>query len=208
MPQRDLYRILGVRRRADPAEIRRAYRRAVFTVHPDVGDRPDPEKFRELHEAYQVLSDPDRRRAYDVRVSGRPGRIRRPAAGPVDTSQSAESLQPLFDHFAERFFGFHTRRSGPHLVLRLRALLEPEEASFGCRVPLELRHYEECTQCSGLWWAECPLCGGAGAVERTTELIVDIPGGVQDGDRLEFELGSGDAGQYSVQVRISIRLGS
>jgi molecular chaperone DnaJ len=77
MPRRDFYRVLGVSTGAAPAEIKRAYRRIAFDVHPEVGERPDPERFREVHEAYETLSDPDRRRSYDVEISIR----RRPLSG-------------------------------------------------------------------------------------------------------------------------------
>ena len=68
MPRRDLYGILGVPTRAAPGEIKRAYRRIAFEFHPDVGNRPDPERFREAHEAYEILNDPNQRRSYDIKL--------------------------------------------------------------------------------------------------------------------------------------------
>jgi DnaJ-class molecular chaperone len=65
MPKRDPYRILGV---AAPAEIKRAYRRIAFELHPDVGKPADPERFREAHEAYEILNDPNQRRSYDSKL--------------------------------------------------------------------------------------------------------------------------------------------
>jgi curved DNA-binding protein CbpA len=61
--------VLGVSTQAAPGEIKRAYRRLAFTVHPDVGDRSDPERLHEVHEAYEILGNPDRRRSYDVENS-------------------------------------------------------------------------------------------------------------------------------------------
>ena len=70
MVKRDFYAILGVPARAERAEIKRAYRRLAFSLHPDVGPNPEPERFHEVHEAYEVLSNPDQRRAYDVKFVG------------------------------------------------------------------------------------------------------------------------------------------
>jgi curved DNA-binding protein CbpA len=69
MPKRDLYRVPGISTRAAPGEIKRASRRIAFDLHPDVGERPEPERFREVHEAYEILSNPDRRRSHDVEIS-------------------------------------------------------------------------------------------------------------------------------------------
>ena len=69
MPRRDFYETLGVPEGATPGEIKRAYRRIAFELHPDVGERPDAERFREVHEAYEVLSNPNRRRLYDIKFS-------------------------------------------------------------------------------------------------------------------------------------------
>jgi curved DNA-binding protein CbpA len=109
MPKRDLYRVLGVSTQAAPGEIKRAYRRIAFAVHPDVGERPDPERFREVHDAYETLSDPDRRRSYDVEISIR----RRPLSAeplrrkiPVSIIDDFLTLRPSIDelfgpHWAE-----------------------------------------------------------------------------------------------------------
>src|SRR5689334_696501 len=70
MIKRNFYAILGVPVRAEPAEIKSAYRRLAFSLHPDVGSHPDPERFHEVREAYAVLSNPDQRRAYDVKLVG------------------------------------------------------------------------------------------------------------------------------------------
>ncbi|MFQ5946940.1 MAG: DnaJ domain-containing protein, partial [Anaerolineae bacterium] len=67
MDYRDYYRILGVERKADPSEIKRAYRRLARRHHPDVnpGDANAQERFKEINEAYEVLSDPEKRSKFD-----------------------------------------------------------------------------------------------------------------------------------------------
>ena len=115
MIKRGLYSVLGVPAQAEPAEIKRAYRRLVFSLHPDVGLNPDPERFREVHEAYEVLSDPDQRRAYDMRsVSGRqslsaePLRARSPMAVFKESLTERPTLEEIMDHISQNFFGFRS----------------------------------------------------------------------------------------------------
>src|SRR5260370_4160192 len=63
MAGKGLYAVLGIEEGVGLPTIRRAYRRLVFSVHPDVGANPDPERFHEIHEAYEILTDPERRRS-------------------------------------------------------------------------------------------------------------------------------------------------
>jgi preprotein translocase subunit Sec63 len=63
MAGRDLYAVLGIDAEADLPTIKRAYRRLVFSIHPDVGATPDRKRFLEIHEAYEILTDPERRRS-------------------------------------------------------------------------------------------------------------------------------------------------
>lgn len=68
MRKSNFYQRLAVPMRADPAEILLAYRRIMFTVDLNVGARPDPEQYRDIQDAYLVLSNPDRRRAHDIEL--------------------------------------------------------------------------------------------------------------------------------------------
>lgn len=192
MPERDLYRVLGVSTRAAPGEIRRAYRRLAFTLHPDVGECPDPERFREVHEAYAILSDPDRRRSYDVESATR----RRPlsAAEPLrpkpqvsvldDFLTVRPSIEELLDHNSRNFFGYRENRRGRQHRLGVQAVLDADEARFGCRVPLRVPCHVRC-KCggSGEWWSLCPACYGWGIVESARELVLEIPPGTRDADQ-------------------------
>jgi DnaJ-class molecular chaperone len=73
MPKRIHYSILGVAAGVNVQAIKNAYRRLVLKVHPDAGNKPDPARFREVHEAYLFLSDAARRRAYGVEIGQAPG---------------------------------------------------------------------------------------------------------------------------------------
>jgi molecular chaperone DnaJ len=153
-----------------------------------VGERPDPERFREIHEAYEILSDPDRRRSYDVEISIR----RRPlSAEPLRTKVSVTvlddfltvrpSIEELLDHIGQNFFGYREKSGGRRHRLGMEAILDVEEALFGCRVPLRVPCYVRCPRCGGTgeWWGLCPACYGRGIVESTRELVLEIPPGAR-----------------------------
>jgi curved DNA-binding protein CbpA len=133
MPKRDLYRILGIPTRVAPGEIKRAYRRIAFEFHPDVGKRPDPERFREAHEAYEILNDPNQRRSYDVKLgSGRQSQTAEPlrSKAPVTIIDDFLTLRPsideLLDHDGLNFFGY-PRKGG-----RLSRVISPRVGGLGC----------------------------------------------------------------------------
>lgn len=159
MPKRDLYSILGVPADADVRIIKNAYRRLARRVHPDAGGEPDPERFRELHEAYLTLSDAARRRSYDVeigRVSRTSALIEEIRAGPVRIPDDFESVMPslgeILDRVAQNFFGFHQKSGGPQRRLGLEIVLSREEALAGGLLPIGVPCYESCPRCNGRSW--------------------------------------------------------
>lgn len=213
MPKRDLYRILGVSTQAAPREIKRAYRQIAFAVHPDVGERPDVERFREAHEAYETLSDPSRRRSYDVEIAIR----RRPLSAEPLRSKSAvtvvedfltvrPSMEELLDQIGQNFFGYREKSGRRHRRLRLEAILDAEEARFGCRVPFSVPCFVICPNChgSGDWWGLCLKCCGRGMVESARELILEIPPGTMDGQNFEIDLGDVGIGNLLLEVRVVV----
>lgn len=114
----DYYAVLGIRSDADDAAIRRAYRGVARRFHPDAGEGSSPEKFRAAVEAYETLSDPARRRAYDQsREAARPPVVIEPMVGrtaavyPVYREPLAawDSIFDQFDRIVEDFF-FRSRR--------------------------------------------------------------------------------------------------
>jgi molecular chaperone DnaJ len=213
MPKRDLYRILGISTQAAPGEIKRAYRGIAFAVHPDVGERPDPERFREAHEAYETLSDPDRRRSYDAEISIR----RRPlAAEPLlpkapttifdDFLTVRPSIDELLDHIGRNFFGYPRKSGGPYRRLGVEAILEEDEARFGCRVTFDVPAFVTCPSCDGVgeWLGICPVCYGQGLVESRRQIVLRIPPGTRDGTRFELDLQELGIGNLLLDVRIVV----
>ncbi|MEA3459567.1 MAG: molecular chaperone DnaJ [Chloroflexota bacterium] len=173
--KRDYYEILGVPRNASQKEIKKAYRRLARKYHPDVNNSPDAEeRFKEINEAYQVLSDPEKRAYYDH--FGHTGVRER-------WGDFTGFGFPGFGEIFEQFFGFGSRvarrykqpRQGANL--RHHLTIAFEEAVSGCEKDIEVSRYEVCPRCHGSG-AEpgtspirCPRCNGTGKVRRTQRSI-------------------------------------
>jgi DnaJ-class molecular chaperone len=213
MPRRDLYGILGVPTRAAPGEIKRAYRRIAFEFHPDVGKRPDSERFREAHEAYEILTDPNQRRSYDIKLGSRrqsltaePLRSRAPVTIIDDFLTLRPSIDELLDHIELNFFGYPRKSGGPYHRLGVEAVLEADEARFGCHVPFDLPAFVTCPSCGGVaeWLGICPVCYGQGIVESRRQIVLEIPPGSRDGSRYEVDLGNLGISNLLLDVRVVV----
>jgi molecular chaperone DnaJ len=170
MAQRDYYEVLGVNRSANPDEIKSAFRQLARKLHPDVNKEPDAEeRFKEINEAYAVLSDPEKRAAYDryghAGVNGMAG------------AQDFGSMD--FSDIFEEFFGFgggnrRRSRNAPRrgADLNLTVTLTFEEAVFGADKNIEFTRDEICTTCRGTGAqpgtspTRCPSCEGRGEVRQ------------------------------------------
>jgi len=174
--KRDYYEVLGVSRSATPEEIKKAYRRLARQYHPDVSDAPDAEaRFKEINEAYQVLSDPEKRATYD--------RFGHAGPGGVGFGFDFGFRDPfeIFEEVFGRGFGFRTStRRGPRrgADLRYDLHLTFEEAVFGCEKEIEVTRYEVCPECHGSGAepgtspVRCSECNGTGQVRRVQRSIL------------------------------------
>ncbi len=174
--KRDYYEVLGVNRSASPEEIKRAYRQLARQYHPDVSDASDAEaRFKEINEAYQVLSNPKERVTYDRFGHAEPG-------GGLGFDFG---FRDPFEIFEEVFgglggFGFRTsQRRGPRrgADLRYDLRLAFEEAVFGCEKEIEITRREVCPECKGSGAepgttpVRCSECNGTGQVRRVQRSI-------------------------------------
>ncbi|HEY8432022.1 MAG TPA: molecular chaperone DnaJ, partial [Sandaracinaceae bacterium] len=176
MAKRDYYEVLGVDRSATPTELKKAYRKLALQYHPDrnPNDPTAEAKFKEISEAYSVLSDEEKRAIYD-----RYGHAGLEGGG---MQPGFTSVEDIFSHFGDIFgdlfgmgiggpFGGRRRRDAPvrgsDLKVGLRLTLE--EAAFGCQKEVDVSYPAPCTACQGTG-AEggkldvCATCRGSGQV--------------------------------------------
>jgi molecular chaperone DnaJ len=178
MAKRDYYEVLGVEREADIEEIKKAYRKLAVKFHPDKnpGDKTAEEKFKEIGEAYEALSDPQKRAAYDrfghsafdPRMRGGGGR----GAGFHDPADIFREVFGGSSIFEDLFGGGRSDPTQPQRGADLRYDMEIafEEAANGCEKEISVTKNDRCEVCSGSG-AEpgsksrtCPTCGGRGQV--------------------------------------------
>lgn len=182
--KRDYYEVLGVARTASKDDIRKAYRQMARKYHPDVSKEPHAESaFKEINEAYEVLSDEKKRGVYD-----RFGHAGLGGAGGFGGFQDFGGFRDPFEIFEEVFgnlggFGQARRnRRGPRqgADLRYDLTLEFEEAVFGAEREIEVPRQETCNVCSGSGVEpgtspiRCPECNGTGEVRRQTGFFINI----------------------------------
>jgi molecular chaperone DnaJ len=177
MATRDFYELLGVGKNATPDELKAAFRKLARQYHPDVNKAPDAEeKFKEINEAYAVLSDPDKRAAYD-----RYGEAGLNGMGGVPDWTTID-----FSDILEGFFGFGgmggrtQRRNSPRrgADLSMPLTLTFEEAVFGVEKEIEITRDETCSTCHGNGAepgtnkSRCSACNGTGEVRQVRQTFL------------------------------------
>lgn len=260
--KRDYYDVLGVDKDADEKTIKKAYRKLAMKYHPDVSDDENAtEKFKEISEAYAVLSDPDKRSKYD-----RFGHAGMNGFSAEDIYQNV-NFDDIFDDFdlgnIFDMFGFgggnrsRSRNStGPQRGsdIYTQVDISLEEAASGIKKDIKIHHDVTCPECNGTRAKPgtspetCPECKGSGQVKEVTNTIlgqmmsvrpcrkcggsgkiikepctnchgkgtvredqtitINIPKGINDGDRLRVS-GAGNAGKFngpSGDVMVSVHI--
>lgn len=173
----DYYEILGVSRNADQDELKRAYRRMARKYHPDVNqDSGAEDRFKEINQAYEVLSEPEMRMRYDR--FGEAGVSSAAGAGGFQDMGDMGGFADLFETFFSGFGGAggaqpSRRRSGPARGddLRYDLKLDFREAIFGGEKQIRINHLETCAACKGAGGKgakTCGTCQGVGQVRRAT----------------------------------------
>lgn len=188
MSKRDYYEILGVSKGASQDEIKKAYRKVAMLYHPDrnPGDKTAEEKFKEAAEAYEVLSDSDKRAQYDRfgHQAFGPGR----SGGGGGYSGGGMNMDDIFSQFGDifgddnpfgSFFGGSNRRSSGSRArgqrgsnLRVKLKLNFEEIAKGAQKTIKVKKYVPCNTCGGSGAKDknsvqtCGTCGGSGQVRR------------------------------------------
>ncbi len=225
MAIKNYYLILGVPRNESLAGIRAAYRDLVKRFHPDLAGESGAAMFREVVEAYEVLSDPERRRKYNQtlleseRSEQAPGILRQPVTEveplvpePASIFQVRESVRPsfdeMFDRFVRNFTGARVPKAEREQGLNIEVVLTPEEAMRGGVLPVGVPVFETCPFCHGTgvdWLFPCLECGTAGLIERRETVRIRIPPMVRPGTVFEIPLRS--LGIHNFYLRVHLRVG-
>jgi molecular chaperone DnaJ len=181
MSKRDYYEILGVSKSASADEIKKSYRKVAMQFHPDrnPGDKAAEEKFKEAAEAYEILSDPDKRAQYD--------RFGHAGVGGAGARGGGMNMDDIFSQFGDifgddlfgSFFGGGQRGGGRQRSrgtrgsnLRIKLKLNYEEIAKGVSKNIKVKKYVSCNTCSGSGAKDknstqtCSTCGGNGQVRR------------------------------------------
>jgi len=206
---KDYYSVLGLGKTATEKEIKSSFRKLARQYHPDVnpGNKSAEEKFKEINQAYEVLSDPDKRRKYDqygehwqhadrFAGAGGPGGAQAPPGFDFSGFNfSGEGFSDIFGQFMNRRQGGRSRRGrGGDLEHPVEVSLE--EAMIGASRLLNLQSMEPCQSCGGTGRQQktiCPMCQGNGSAPRIKQLEVKLPAGMRTGSRIRMA-GQGEAG--------------
>ena len=178
--KRDYYEVLGVGKDASADEIKHAYKKLAIKYHPDKnpGDKEAEEKFKEAAEAYDVLSNPEKRKNYDQFGFNAPGG----GFGSGGFGGAGFDLNDIFSQFGDIFgggFGFggggrrSSRKAGPPRGndLQIKVALSYKEIFEGCTKKVRLKRYTPCTECNGKGGTNvktCDTCHGTGRVRRVS----------------------------------------
>ena len=210
MPQKDYYKILGISRDADSKGIRDAFRKLAKKYHPDKAGPEGKHLFQDLQEAYEVLSDPEKRTSYDrqLRYEEEASSFSRKAPIHDSTFQQASFTRDFCCRRSpyEAWSRYSSRYSPlqPDLIL----VLSQEEAAEGGSVEATVPFYGPCPRCNGTgeyWFFPCTYCLGEGLVRQRKRIHLRIPIGVQDGDVIEVPLQTVGNLRHFLKVLIQVR---
>ena len=223
MERKTYYMVLGVSRTESATGIRARYRDLAKKLHPDVAGEQATRAFQEVSEAFNVLSDPERRREYNRELSryddgdpvavvhGQRSRRRSIVRDAVPILGNSEGVFPSFEalhaRFLRNFTGLRVPKSEQVEALDFEVLLTPEEAWHGCVVPIGVPIFQRCPQCGGSgrhWASSCAYCRQQGMTETEEVVRVRIPGLVPPGSVFELPLDNLGIGNLRLRLHVFV----
>ena len=226
MATKDYYLILGVSRRENLRSVQEAFRELAKRYHPDRAGPQGTRIFQDLREAYEVLSNPEKRKLYnhnleqdEIKTHSRPEPIfSRPPSRPEALVPQAMSLlhdfqtirpsfEPLFERFLRNFTGERVPKSEQLESLNVEVILSPEEAARGVAVPIGVPVFYTCPQCGGSgrdWLFPCIDCNAQGMIEQEATVRIRIPPMIPDRAIIEMPIHGLDIHNFYLRLHIRI----
>ena len=226
MARKDYYLILGVSRRENLRSIQEAFRELAKRYHPDRAGPQATRRFQDVQEAYEVLSNPEKRKMYNHELeqeeiktpswsepvfSRPPSRPEPLIPQPMSVLHDFETIRPSFEPLVERFLRNFTGEGIPKgerlEALNVEVTLSPEEAARGVMVPVGVPVFYTCPQCGGSgrdWLFPCVNCNAQGIIEEEKTVRVYIPRMAPD--RTVIEVPIHGLGIHNFYLRFHIRI--
>jgi molecular chaperone DnaJ len=211
--QKDYYVVLGISRGADLNKIKKAYRTIVKSCHPDVSEEKEGgARFLEIKEAYDTLSDHEKKHRYDTDIENEDAsyRLTRVPGQMRERIKRYKDIVSVFSTKTDDFFGgfipglFYKDKEGLHEKdLYFEAILTPDEAASGGLYPIVVPVMAPCPVCSksGLY---CPLCDGFGRISTEKNFALSMPSNVSNGTEICLSLEGIGLKEVYLHIRVSI----
>lgn len=227
MPSKNYYKVLGIARSESKKGIREAFRRLVKIHHPDKGGSDRTGRYRDIVEAYEVLSDPQKRKAYDRNLEQMESPDQKTAGG--GTPKKKNYAEPLIrnkidsgidwefvGNYVDVFFNYVFSKTGIEKNLTLESskdhdleiILSPSEARRGGKIRLVIPFESQCRYCGGsdaIRRFQCMHCLGSGTEETETEIVLEIPPDVPDGTSVRISVPGPGGRKRRLKALISIQ---
>lgn len=210
------YLALGIERDADLSKIKQAYRICCKRYHPDSGSSEgDKQRFLRIQEAYETLSDAEKRRMYDRRLEEKEKWSRESQSRPERQPRQRWSGRSPFGGFTsilDEFFGgfvpgFFDDPVSTEKDLYAELILSPEEANAGGELPIEIPVVTECPSCGGFGLRAggiCMTCYGEGRAQTRRTLRLHVPAGIYDGAEARVSLEGIGAPDVFLNVEVTV----
>lgn len=210
---KDYYLLLGVNKKADKSEIKKAYRESAKKFHPDAGGAlKDSKQFREITEAYETLSNKETRKEYDERIPKTVSITSSCDAEPLKTghTQVKRKYNPdpgVHDYLKDFPSGPFRRDVQNERSLKCDIHLTPQETQKDVEFPYTINIVSPCPHCNRYYsrlMFFCSYCNDARYIHKKKELLINIPKGIKNGTQVQLDLDHVGLSDVSLKVKVMI----